>query len=357
MTFNKLYAACRSGRMAVVEAVLAPLNEQEQKDCINRIGETHKSPLHRACKYQHLALAELLLEKGANIEAKNKWNQTPLYVACWNGNLEVAEMLVDKGADMKVKLDAGTTPLHAACYNAHIDVAEMLIKKGADINAADRTGKTALHWACGQEDVSVAEMLISKGADTHIKDKEEKQALECCTLAASRQQLQELVAKTKTVTPQAAGHSISTSNVQAVNPDIFISLRFGEALPAAEALKAKLEAKGVSVFVCAVAAGGDLVDEIVRNIVGCRLVVILGTKTYGKDTGVGFCTADELKYIISDKKEILLVKMCVEFEVDIARFRLGAHIMHHPWQPADEAEQRQVPEELVSGILGKLNSL
>eukprot|EP00730_Choanoeca_flexa_P006683 TRINITY_DN12203_c2_g4_i16.p1 TRINITY_DN12203_c2_g4~~TRINITY_DN12203_c2_g4_i16.p1 ORF type:complete len:269 (+),score=68.95 TRINITY_DN12203_c2_g4_i16:111-809(+) len=140
-------------------------------------------------------------------------------------------------------------------------------------------------------------------------------------------------------------------------PDIFLSLRFGEALPAAEALKVKLQAKGVSAFLCAVAAGGDLVDEIVENIDACRLVVILGTKTYGKDTGVGFCTKDELKFIIGEKKKIFLVKMCDRFDEAIARFRLGPHIMYHLWKPVSEAEQRQVPDVIVDEIIDKLHNL
>eukprot|EP00730_Choanoeca_flexa_P006681 TRINITY_DN12203_c2_g4_i14.p1 TRINITY_DN12203_c2_g4~~TRINITY_DN12203_c2_g4_i14.p1 ORF type:complete len:269 (+),score=69.00 TRINITY_DN12203_c2_g4_i14:111-809(+) len=140
-------------------------------------------------------------------------------------------------------------------------------------------------------------------------------------------------------------------------PDIFISLRFGEALPAAEALKAKLEAKGVSVFLCAVAAGGNLYREIASNIDACRLVVILGTKTYGKDTGIGFCTANELEFIISENKEIFLVKMCDRFDEPTTRMTLGRHIMHHPWMPATEAEQRQVPDVIVDEIIDKLHNL
>lgn len=67
--------------------------------------------------------------------------------------------------------------------------------------------------------------------------------------------------------------------------DIFISLRFGEALDAAKALKDRLVKRGVSTFVCAMMAGQDLMDEIVENIAQAKLVVVLGTKTYGKKTG------------------------------------------------------------------------
>lgn len=141
------------------------------------------------------------------------------------------------------------------------------------------------------------------------------------------------------------------------SPDIFISLRFGEALPAGQALKIELQSRGLSVFLCSVQAGGDLIDEIVDNIVRSRLVVILGTKTYGKNTGVGFCTADELKFIISEDKPIFLVKMCERFEVNLARFRLGSHVMFHNWVPTDRAQQGQIPNPLVDSIVKRFQDL
>ena len=122
-------------------------------------------------------------------------------------------------------------------------------------------------------------------------------------------------------------------------------------------MKSRLEARGLSIFLCSVQAGGDLVDEIVRNIDSCRLVVVLGTKTYGKDTGIGFCTADELKFIMGEKKDIFLVKMCDRFEEALTRFRLGAHVSYHPWMPTSEVQQRQVPGDLVDAILHKLHQL
>eukprot|EP00730_Choanoeca_flexa_P014310 TRINITY_DN6215_c0_g1_i2.p1 TRINITY_DN6215_c0_g1~~TRINITY_DN6215_c0_g1_i2.p1 ORF type:complete len:305 (+),score=20.04 TRINITY_DN6215_c0_g1_i2:258-1172(+) len=140
-------------------------------------------------------------------------------------------------------------------------------------------------------------------------------------------------------------------------PDIFISLRYGEALPAAEALKAKLEEQGASVFLCSINAGGDLMKHIATNLSECRLAVILGTRTYGKDTGVGFSTYEELHFIQTEKKPKFLVKMCDKFEEATVRFVFGAHIKYYLWQPQSEAEQRQVPEDLVDEIIDKLADL
>ena len=46
---------------------------------------------------------KVLLDKGANIDSKTRYNQTPLFFACDRGNLEIVKLLVDRGADLNAK--------------------------------------------------------------------------------------------------------------------------------------------------------------------------------------------------------------------------------------------------------------
>jgi hypothetical protein len=62
---------------------------------------------------------------------------------------------------------------------------------------------------------------------------------------------------------------------------VFLSLRFGEAMAEARLLKAELQARGVSTFLCEVPEGGDIMKEIQANIMACELAVVLGSATYG----------------------------------------------------------------------------
>ncbi len=70
---------------------------------------------------------------------------------------------------------------------------------------------------------------------------------------------------------------------------IFISLRFSEAMPEAIALKEELERSGVSAFLCAVPEGDDIASAIINAIDQCRLVVVMGTLTCVAPTGFAAC--------------------------------------------------------------------
>ena len=74
-------------------------------------GETH---LHHAAKYGRKEVVELLIAKGADVNAKRNNGQTPLHRAAGGGHKEVAELLIDNGADVNSKIEAGQytgTPL------------------------------------------------------------------------------------------------------------------------------------------------------------------------------------------------------------------------------------------------------
>ena len=88
-----------------------------------------------------------LIEKGADIEARNKGGWTPLHIACSYGKTETALMLIEKGADIGARNNGGSTPLHYACAYGKTETALILIEKGADIEARNNGGETPLDWA------------------------------------------------------------------------------------------------------------------------------------------------------------------------------------------------------------------
>lgn len=139
--------------------------------------------------------------------------------------------------------------------------------------------------------------------------------------------------------------------------DIFISLRFGEALEEATALKKLLADRGLSVFLCAVPEGESIADAIIAALDTCKLVVILATRTYGAKTASTFSTYEELNYIVEQRKPYFLVKMCEQYAEARTRFHLPSHISYYPWLPRSEAERLDVPQQLVDNIEDRLRRL
>ena len=68
-----------------------------------------------------------------------------LHVAAIVGQYEVAELLIQKGADVNFRGNDGGTALHAAAFLGQYEIAELLIQKGADVNARNNDGTTAMN--------------------------------------------------------------------------------------------------------------------------------------------------------------------------------------------------------------------
>jgi hypothetical protein len=111
----------------------------------------------------------------------------------------------------------------------------------------------------------------------------------------------------------------------------FIPIRFDEASEEATALKQVLAAAGVPSFQCAVEVGGDVEKEVVKYISSAPLVIIMGTKTCGKETKASFSTCQELRFVVERNIPIFLIKMCDDFEEPFAQFHLPMTISHFPW--------------------------
>jgi hypothetical protein len=80
-----------------------------------------------------LAQAKALLDKGADVNARTRYQQTPLFFACDRGNLELAKLLIDRGADLNAKDNFyNATPMTWAMMKKNKDMIALLIEKGID---------------------------------------------------------------------------------------------------------------------------------------------------------------------------------------------------------------------------------
>ena len=104
---------------------------------------------------------------------------TPLHLAAERDNLAVAMLLIDRGASVTSRSDGGRTALHLAARSASAPTVEMLLERGkADPNAETAKGRTPLHYAASkaadgdEERREVLRVLRDFGADPTVKDRE-----------------------------------------------------------------------------------------------------------------------------------------------------------------------------------------
>lgn len=103
-------------------------------------------PLQFACSYLNYSIIMLLIKRGADVNVKNVIsNETPLHVTCfyigtkYTGETlaalqtKVAKALIDKGANVNAKDRDGRTPLDCAIYSENTDLCKLLLREGADI--------------------------------------------------------------------------------------------------------------------------------------------------------------------------------------------------------------------------------
>lgn len=86
------------------------------------------------------------------------------------GSEEAVELLLDYGADVDAKDKYGNTPLHDAAKYGNISICKLLLGYGADIDAANKWGQTPMHVAAFERQEEVFDFLIRSGADDGAKD-------------------------------------------------------------------------------------------------------------------------------------------------------------------------------------------
>jgi ankyrin repeat protein len=132
------------------------------------------SLLHWATMNNHTELAKMLIDAGADLNAKDKSEETSLHKAISYNLPEIVKMLIDAGADVNAENFAKQTPLHLAADENSIQIAKMLIDAEADLNAEDKDKQTPLHYAVTYYEKAIVKILIDAGAKLDVQDKWER---------------------------------------------------------------------------------------------------------------------------------------------------------------------------------------
>ena len=222
---DSIWSAAHTGNTVAIEQHLAEGADVNAKD-----GKFGVTLLSWAALGRQIDAVELLILKGANINAGNNDGNTPLHTAVFLGEYEIAQLLVKNGADVNVRNDDGDAPMNsleadwettkaiagwlqikvdqekvesgraqveallrqhgaraanphrndlcAAAKNGNIEALRKYLGTGADVNSRDREyGITPLAWAAFVGHRDIVELLIRSGADVNTKNRDAGTAL------------------------------------------------------------------------------------------------------------------------------------------------------------------------------------
>jgi ankyrin repeat protein len=157
------------------KALLAWAIEKNQKDVVltlidkgvnvNRKDKAGNTALMIAVCEAKTEIALLIIEKGARVDRKNKDGNTALMLASEKGAETIAMSLINKRAKLDSINNDGNTSLMLAAFRGHTEIAFALINKGAKLNEKNADGNTALLISLLQGHTAIALALINRGAN------------------------------------------------------------------------------------------------------------------------------------------------------------------------------------------------
>jgi ankyrin repeat protein len=158
-----LIMAAEKGHKKVVTLLL------ENGADINAANNFGGTALHGALSGRHADLAQFLIKRGADVNSKHLGsNITVLMTAAVQGYSGVVLTLLEKGADVNAKDMWGYTALVHAAGKGHGEIVKQLVKEGRWTNKEESFGR-ALAVAVGQGYTEIAKLLIEEGADLNEK--------------------------------------------------------------------------------------------------------------------------------------------------------------------------------------------
>ena len=130
-----------------------------------------RTALHMAVENGHEDVVQLLLTRGANVDAQSVDGRTPLQLALESGNESIAQLIIQTGANVNANLASDETPLSIVVGNHWASLVQLLLRQNANPNGRLPDGRTSLHIAAEVgSDIGIVQMLCDKGADPTLRD-------------------------------------------------------------------------------------------------------------------------------------------------------------------------------------------
>jgi ankyrin repeat protein len=159
-----------SEQLEAMKLILGGKEDARIKKLLDFKDITGRTTLFHAVAQGKLEMVEYLVDKGADLEAKNNLGNTPFMTAYMKGYVQIAHFLERKGASKEAQNNNGTTLLHWSCKNSNLDIMRFLVGKGINIEPKDSKGITPLMYAAESGRLDIVDYLVKLGADIKALD-------------------------------------------------------------------------------------------------------------------------------------------------------------------------------------------
>jgi ankyrin repeat protein len=140
---------------------------------VNAVRGPRGTALQWAVKRRNLGAVEWLLAHGADVLACGRGANRSVLQLAMDARLiksrstlqDIVNILLKHGADVNANYGSWGTPLLIAARNGYRDIARSLLMSGADVNARRKDGETSLHLTAERGDTSFVRLLLAYGAD------------------------------------------------------------------------------------------------------------------------------------------------------------------------------------------------
>lgn len=162
---NPIRYACANGQLEVVKYAFEDLGIDDKS--ITPTGWTY---LHFACQADQVDLIKYLIQRGADITAKDNNGATPIHIASGKESINVVRYILETYSSVcgvNDKDARGQTAIVYAVSKSDLQITKYLVEQGADVNVKFGSNFTVLHHCALNKFNELGKFLISSGADIH----------------------------------------------------------------------------------------------------------------------------------------------------------------------------------------------
>lgn len=192
---------------ASVSELRALLDRGAEVDARDVFGRT---ALALAILHKNIPVALALIAEGADVNAKDDSGTTLALRACAPKCEAILQALIGRGADLEVASAHGVTPLMYSAANGCTESLSILFQRSVALNTEDESGYTALAWASSTGCVATVKMLIKAGADVRRSNGYGLTVLHVAVLNNAAHVLKELIRGGASVNACAPGYGQAT---------------------------------------------------------------------------------------------------------------------------------------------------